>query len=134
MWYNTHMTNPIEEGKLPEGVTPNTEGALELNAADYPESLHEFSFEKEEKKSQEELISKLPGEIQPAIEGLINAISRTLDAQPKGKRLSEEQLSAGVAEFQKVKLDWDRMTPEQQQAAIAEGKKAPVLGDFLEVS
>jgi hypothetical protein len=125
------MTNPIEEGTLPEGVTPNTEGAIELNAADYPEHLEEFSVEKAEKESHENLINSLPGDIQPAIEGLIAAINKTLDAQPKGSRLSEQELNAGIAAFQKIKLDWDRMTPEDQAKAIEAGKHAPVLSDFL---
>lgn len=128
------MTNPIEEGKLPEGVTPHVEDAVELNAADYPESLSEFSVEKAEKEAHEDLIRKLPGDIQPAIEGLIAAINKTIDAQPKGKRLSEQELSAGVAAFQKLKLEWDRMTPEEQVKAIESGKHAPVLSDFLETA
>jgi hypothetical protein len=50
------------------------------------------------------------------------------------KKAHEEELNKKIAEFQKVKLDWDRMTPEEKAKAIEEGKHEPVLSDFTKTA
>lgn len=118
--------NIREEGEvLPVGVTPHVseEDAVVINADDYKESLNQYAAQLNAHITAEEEISR-------KMEDVLTKIGSAIDAQPKGKHLPEEQLSASIAEFQKVKLEWDRMTPEEQAKAIEEGKRAPVLSDF----
>lgn len=138
------MTNPIEEGTLPEGITPNAEDALELNADELDKDLHTVNAEvnaelaareKAEAEAHEAFVNNLPGslpkDIEKSLGDLVGAIKREIDVQQsKNNRPSEQELNAGIAAFQKVKLDWDRMTPEEQAKAIEAGKHAPVLSDF----
>ncbi|HXK37859.1 MAG TPA: hypothetical protein VJ579_02230 [Candidatus Paceibacterota bacterium] len=122
-----HPNIQNEAEVLPEGVTPHVEDEIVLNADDYKESLNQYAAKLNAHISEEEALSK-------KMEDVLSKIGEAIDAQPKGNRLSEEELSAGIAEFQKTKLEWDRMSPEEQQAAIAAGKHEPVLGEFIKTA
>ncbi len=86
--------NSMEEGKLPEGVTPSTEGAIELNAEDYPNDLHEVNKQVNEEiaareqaaaEAHEALVNSLPGSLPEGIEQRIKdlevAIQKEIEAR-----------------------------------------------------